>query len=97
MKKLLFILLATLTLAVTFSACNTPKAYNKELKQIELGMHKTQVIAIMGNDYIEYTPAESWGNLLEKIEYRGRYKFNWFFEFKNGTLEKWYKEEATKK
>lgn len=87
MKKVLFTILITTLLA----ACGS-KAYNTELKQIQLGMTKEQVVTIMGEDYTTSGVRESWGKTYETIEYRGRYKFTWIFNFEDNRLVKWYKE-----
>jgi len=83
MKKMLFMLF----IAFALSACGT--AYNSALKQIELGMSQEQVISLMGD---KYTVVEQRNNLNQTIQYNDRYKNHWFFVFKDGTLNKWYKE-----
>lgn len=77
MKKLVLILFVAL-----LSACGT--AYNTQLKQVELGMTRDQIVSLMGNKYTSASP--------ETLEYKDRYKNHWFFQFQDDRLVKWYKE-----
>lgn len=82
MKKLLFTLFA----AAVLTACGT--TYNNQLKQVELGMSKQQIVNLMGD---KYTQSNTGGT--DEIEYVDRYKNHWYFQFdNNGQLVKWYKE-----
>ena len=83
MKKLIF----TLFLATVLMACGT--AYNLALKQIELGMTQEQVISLMGE---KYSIVDGTNDVNRTIEYKDRYKNNWYFVFVNNQLNKWYKE-----
>lgn len=94
MKKILFLALM-LTLSVTvFNSCGS--AYNSSLKQVELNMSRDQIINLMGDKY-QTTGQQAYGNdVVETIEYSDRYKFHWFFEFKNDRLIRWWKESEQK-
>ncbi len=81
MKKVILILSIVL-----LSACGT--AYNAALKQIELGMTQEQVVSLMGNKY----SVSNQTNNGATLEYKDRYKNDWFFEFQDNKLVKWYKE-----
>lgn len=80
MKKLFF----AFVLASILSSCGA--AYNTALKQIELGMTTEQVVGLMGD---KYTVVQN--SSPQVIEYKDRYKNNWYFEFTNNRLTKWYK------
>lgn len=82
MKKFLFLLV----LSISLLSCGT--AYNSALKQIQLGMTQTDVVSLMGDNYnvVEYRNDRN-----QTIQYRDRYKNNWYFEFYDGRLYKWYK------
>jgi len=84
MKKLIL----ALFMAVALTACGT--VYNKQLKQVELGMTTTQIVTLMGDKYnvVEYRDDAN-----QTLEYVDRYKNHWFFQFVDGHLYKWYKEK----
>ncbi|NDW18079.1 hypothetical protein D0T53_03995 [Dysgonomonas sp. 216] len=83
MKRLLFII----AIAAMLTSCGT--AYNDSLKKIELGMTPEQVVSLMGDKYT-VVAQKDYSN--QTIEYRDRYKNNWYFVFVDGHLNKWYKE-----
>jgi len=82
MKKFLI----SLILGITLLSCGT--AYNSALKQVELGMSQTEIVSLMGDKYnvVDYRD-----DYNQTIQYRDRYKNNWYFEFVDGRLYKWYK------
>lgn len=86
MKKLIFVLFAVITL----SACGVVgKAYNTQLKQVELGMTQSEIISLMGDKYT-VTDQQDYNN--QTIVYKDRYKNYWNFQFVDGRLYKWFKE-----
>ena len=84
MKKLLFVLFAT----VMLTACGT--AYNSQLKQVQLGMTAEQIVTLMGD---KYTVVEQRDNDNQTIMYKDKFKNAWYFQFVDGSLYKWYKEK----
>ena len=88
MKKILFVALMSILLA----ACSS-KVYNSQLKEVQLGMSKTQVEMLMGDKYVEHPAEDSMTGYYEKREYKDRYKNHWFFIFQDDKLVKWYKEK----
>ncbi|MDR1501494.1 MAG: hypothetical protein LBT43_03445 [Prevotella sp.] len=84
MKKLLFVLFA----AVMLTACGT--AYNTQLKQVQLGMTPQQIVTLMGD---KYTVVEQKDNNNQTIMYKDKFKNEWYFQFVDGSLYKWYKEK----
>lgn len=92
MKKL-FLALIVIVLSVTaLSSCGNTKAYNTQLKQIELRMTRDQLVNLMGNKF-QTTGQQQYGNnVIETLQYTDRYKNHFFFEFENDSLVKWWKE-----
>ncbi|WP_029904562.1 hypothetical protein [Prevotella sp. 10(H)] len=84
MKKFLFVLFMTILL----SACGT--AYNTQLKQVELGMTQDQIVSLMGE---KYTVVEEKNYANQTIMYKDKFKNLWYFQFVDGKLYKWYKEQ----
>lgn len=86
MKKLIFALFITTIL----TACSS-KIYNSALQKIELGMTQEQVIDLMGNDYT--VTNEQIVNNQEQVtlRYIDYFKNQWYFNFLDNRLVKWYK------
>ncbi|HMM01997.1 MAG: lipoprotein [Dysgonomonas sp.] len=84
MKKFLFVLFA----AAMLTACGT--AYNTQLKQVQLGMTPQQIVTLMGD---KYTVVEQKDNNNQTIMYKDKFKNEWYFQFVDGSLYKWYKEK----
>lgn len=93
MKRVILILF----LAAFFAACGGLKVYNNALKQIELGMTRQEVVALMGDKYNTTGPRRIADKELETLEYKDMYKNHFFFEFSDNQLYKWYKETEEKK
>lgn len=87
MKKIFF----AFVFAFVLSACGP--TYNTALKQVELGMTKQQIVALMGQEYITTNPGTSQNTRHEIIEYKDKFKYHWMFEFSDGRLVKWWKEK----
>ncbi|GAB6121583.1 hypothetical protein [Dysgonomonas termitidis] len=84
MKKFLFVLFT----AAMLTACGT--AYNTQLKQVQLGMTPQQIVTLMGD---KYTVVEQKDNNNQTIMYKDKFKNEWYFQFVDGSLYKWYKEK----
>ncbi|MDH6309212.1 outer membrane protein assembly factor BamE (lipoprotein component of BamABCDE complex) [Dysgonomonas sp. PFB1-18] len=84
MKKLLF----TLFMALALTACGT--AYNTQLKQVQLGMTPDQIVNLMGE---KYTVVEQRDYNNQTLMYVDKFKNQWYFQFVDGHLYKWYKEK----
>lgn len=87
MRKLLFALL----IATLFTACGA--AYNTQLKQVELGMTRDQIVTLMGDKYVTKETKKVGASQSETIEYKDRYKYHWLFRFENDKLVEWWKEQ----
>lgn len=70
------------------TACGT--AYNTQLKQVQLGMTPQQIVTLMGD---KYTVVEQKDNNNQTIMYKDKFKNEWYFQFVDGSLYKWYKEK----
>lgn len=86
MKKLLFVIFITLF----FVACGA--VYNSQLKQVELGMTRQEIVNLMGDKYESKDVQRVGANQYETLEYKDRYKYHWLFTFENNELIKWWKE-----
>ena len=93
MKKIIFALFITTILA----ACSTPKIYNNQLKQIELGMTQEQVTTLMGKEYTVVN--QQFVNNQDEVtlKYVDYFKNQWYFMFVDNYLVKWYKETEAQK
>lgn len=87
MKKLIL----AVFLAVLFTACGA--VYNTQLKQVELGMTRQDIVYLMGDKYATSGTKTIQGKTYEVLEYKDKYKNHFFFEFENNKLYKWYKEK----
>ena len=76
--------------ALFFTACGA--AYNSQLKQVELGMTRQQIVTLMGDKYTSKDVQRVGSNQYETLEYKDRYKYHWLFTFENNELIKWWKE-----
>lgn len=94
MKKIILLALMITLSLMALNSCGT--AYNTQLKQVELGMSRDQIVTLMGDKY-QTTGVQNYGKEnVETLEYVDRYKYHWLFEFKNDRLVKWWKEEEAK-
>ncbi|NDV68440.1 hypothetical protein [Dysgonomonas sp. 25] len=92
MKKIFLALLVLVLSLTVLSSCGNTKAYNTQLKQIELRMSRDQLVNLMGDKY-QTTGQQRYGNdIVETLEYVDRYKNHFFFEFENDSLVRWWKE-----
>ena len=89
MKKLIVALL----MAIVVTACGNMKVYNNALKQIELGMTRSEVVGLMGDKFNTTGTKVMDGKTYESLEYVDKYKNHFFFEFADNSLYKWYKEK----
>ena len=88
MKKIVFIAI----IAILSVACGSMKVYNSQLKQVELGMTRQQLVTLMGDKYETTGTRYIEGKEYEVLEYKDMYKNHFFFEFSDNSLYKWYKE-----
>lgn len=87
MKKLLIIIIVT----TFFAACGP--VYNKELKQVKLGMTRQEIVNLMGDKYVSKDVHTIGTKEYETLEYKDKYKYHWLFTFENDLLTEWWKEK----
>lgn len=81
----------------TLSACGSIKdAWNADsnIKKVELGMTKRQVVDIMGTSYDAIGARRSYrGRAVESIGYAITQTDMYIFNFEDGKLVEWYKDK----
>ncbi len=96
MKNLLFILCSFLIISL-FPSCSGTKfsaIKTKKLERLQLGMKKTEVIHILGNDYKISEKRMEDDKLIEVISYLN-FPFtneHYLFRFYDGSLTEWHRE-----
>lgn len=90
MKKTMLTFILVFSLWACGSYVNTFNM-NANLKKIELGMTKKEVISIMGNHYSNQGALRTFdGRDLESLRYESVYDYYIIFNFENGQLVEWY-------
>lgn len=95
MKRFLTICIISTSLLfiIGCKSMNNAQKADSNMKRIELGMSKKQVINIMGDTYKALATREDGGVIYEAIGY-DTYDVNWMYvlSFVNGKLKSWQRE-----
>jgi hypothetical protein len=85
-----------ISLALAFSSCSLKyyrSGVHSDMKKIQLGMDKDEVIRIMGKHFINSAASkDEQGNKIEVISYSSNWTLEYNLRFVNGKLTEWEKE-----
>lgn len=84
-------------IALTLTSCAAiPNLTSSNMNKLELGMSKQQVTKILGSGYTIAEKRMEMSTEVEVLSYRDFYQKDelYMFVFKNGKLEKWYRQLA---
>lgn len=83
-----------------FNACvpnNITWTANKNIKKLELGMKKEQVIAILGEKYMVASASkDEYGKLIQVLGYKSDSSEEYKLKFVNNELKEWNREHISK-
>jgi len=70
---------------------------NKNIKKLELGMKKEQVIAILGEKYMVASASkDEYGNVVQVLGYKSDSSEEYKLKFVNNELKEWNREHISK-
>lgn len=91
MKKIILALIVVLA----FSSCGSTKdsmSLGANLKKVEIGMTKKEVISILGKSYSPIGGVQTPNGVVDVVSYEDFYGQKYSFHFLKGELVEWYKD-----